>query len=187
MLPWILVAIAVLLVVFVIVVAMQAPTFRVARSSTIAAPPEAVFAEVNDLRRWEAWNPWGKLDPAMTLTYDGPAAGEGASYAWAGNNKVGQGRMTITDSRPGERVRTRLEFIKPFAATNTAEFEFKPAGAGDATDVTWSMTGERNFMFKLMGLFMSMDKMIGRDFEKGLADLKAVAEASAKSQALTSN
>lgn len=180
MLIQVLIVVAVLLAVLVIVVAMQASTFRVARSTNVDAPPTTVFAEVNDLRHWKTWNPWGKMDPAMKETYEGPTAGPGATYRWAGNNKVGEGGMTITDSRAGERVRIRLEFIRPFKATNTAEFDFAPAGSG--TRVTWSMTGERNFMFKLVGMFMSMDKMIGRDFERGLADLKAVSESAPAAQ-----
>ena len=141
----------------------------------IAANPEAVFAQVNDFHKWEAWNPWGKIDPAMTQTYDGVAAGVGAGYAWAGNNEVGSGRMTITESVPNELIRIRLDFEKPMKATNTGEFTFVPEGAG--TLVTWSMFGEKNFLSKAIGLVMDMDAMIGGNFEKGLADLKTVAEA----------
>jgi uncharacterized protein YndB with AHSA1/START domain len=175
MLIYLLIAIAAVIVVFVIVVAMQPAAFRVVRTASIAAPPAAVFERVNDLHAWQAWSPWQKLDPAMTQTYDGPQAGAGAGMAWSGNNKVGQGRMTITDSRPDDLVRLRLEFLRPFKATNTAEFTFQPQ-AGQ-TLVTWAMTGERNFVFKAFGLFMNMDKLIGRDFEHGLAQLKSVTEA----------
>jgi hypothetical protein len=168
--------IAVILIVLVVVVAMQPSEFRVARSTTISAPPPAVFAQVNDFRKWEAWNPWGKIDPAMKQSYEGAPAGTGAVYTWAGNKEVGEGRMTIIESRPSEMIRIKLEFFKPFAATNTAEFNFKPEG--NQTAVTWSMFGEKNFMAKAVHMFMNMDKMIGGQFDKGLASMKAAAEAS---------
>jgi hypothetical protein len=179
MLKIILIALAVIIVAFVIVVALQPKEFRVARSATMSAPPSAVFAQVNDFHKWQPWNPWGKIDPAMKQTYEGAPAGVGAIYTWVGNNEVGEGRMTITESRPSELIRVKLEFFKPFAATNTAEFTFKPEGS--QTAVTWSMLGEKNFMAKAIHLFISMDKMIGGQFEKGLADMKAVAEAQPKS------
>jgi Polyketide cyclase / dehydrase and lipid transport len=178
MLKIILIALAVIVVVFVVIVALQPSEFRVARSTTISAPPQAVFAQVNDFHKWEAWNPWGKIDPAMKQTYEGAPAGVGAIYAWTGNNEVGEGRMTITESRPSDLVRVKLEFFKPFAATNTAEFTFKPEG--NQTAVTWSMFGQNNFMAKAIHLFMNMDKMIGGQFEKGLASMKSVVEAAAK-------
>jgi len=178
MLKTILVALAVIIVVLVVIVALQPSDFRVARSTTISAPPPAVFAQVNDFHKWEAWNPWGKIDPAMKQTYEGAPAGPGAIYTWSGNNEVGEGRMTITDSRPSDLIRVKLEFFKPFAATNTAEFAFKPEG--NQTLVTWSMFGEKNFMAKAVHLVMNMDKMIGGQFEKGLADMKSAVEAPAK-------
>lgn len=174
----ILISLAVIVVLFVVVVAMRPSEFRVARSARIAAPPEAAFAQVNDLHRWAAWSPWEKIDPALKRTFEGPAAGMGASYSWAGNNKVGQGRMTIIESHPGELVRIQLEFLKPFRATNTAEFTFKSEGS--QTAVTWSMFGKNNFMGKALHVFMNMDKMIGGQFEKGLAQMKPVAEAAAE-------
>jgi uncharacterized protein YndB with AHSA1/START domain len=149
--------------------------FRIARTTTMAAPAPAVFAHVNDFHNWRTWNPWGKLDPAMKQTYVGAPAGAGAVYTWVGNGKVGQGRMTVTESRPSELIRIKLEFLKPFAATNTAEFTFKPAG-GDRTVVTWSMAGCNTFMGKAMSLVMDMDRMIGKNFERGLADMKSVVE-----------
>src|SRR5687768_11810077 len=179
MLKKILIAIAAIIAAFFVVVALQPGEFRVARSATISAPPPVVFEQVNDLRKWEAWNPWGKIDPAMKLSYEGPSSGAGAIYTWAGNNEVGEGRMTITESRPNERVRFNLEFFKPMAGTSTAEFAFKPQG--NQTEVTWTMTGKNNFIGKAMCLFMSMDKMIGEQFEKGLADMKAIAESANKS------
>jgi hypothetical protein len=144
----------------------------------ISAPAPVVFAQVNDLHRWENWSPWAKLDPNMKVAHEGPPAGKGAVYSWAGNSKVGEGRMTIIESRPNELVRINLEFIKPFAATNITEFTFKPEGNGTA--VSWSMSGENNFLSKAVCLFMNMDKMVGGDFEKGLAALKSVSEAAAR-------
>ena len=161
-----------------VIVALQPSEFRVARSTTISAPPSAIFVQVNDFHKWEAWNPWGKIDPAMKQTYEGAPAGTGAIYTWAGNNEVGEGRMAIIESRPSELIRVKLEFFKPFAATNTAEFTFKPE-ANQAV-VTWSMFGEKNFMAKAIHLFMNMDKMIGGQFEKGLAEMKSVVEPSPK-------
>ena len=174
MLMKILIALAVIVVVFLAIVATRPAEFRVARTATIAAPPPAVFAQVNDFHKWVAWNPWGKIDPAMKQTYEGAPEGAGAIYTWVGNNEVGQGRMTIVESRPSDRIRIALEFEKPFRATNTAEFTFKPEG--DRTVVTWSMVGHNNFVAKAVHLFMDMDKMIGGNFEKGLADMKSVVE-----------
>jgi len=178
MLKKIVIALALILVGLVIVVALQPADFRVARSATIAAPPAAVFAQVHDLHNWEAWSPWAKLDPAAKNSYEGPAAGVGSAFAWAGNSEVGEGRMTITDSRPNERVTFRLDFIKPFKATNTSEFTFKPEG--EQTVVTWTMSGKNNFMGKAVGLVMDCDKMLGGSFEKGLAAMKSVTETAAR-------
>jgi len=171
------VAAAVVLVVGVlaVIVALQPSEFRIERSATIAAPAPAVFAQVNDFHNWEAWSPWAKLDPAAKSSFEGAPAGKGAAFAWAGNSKVGEGRMTITESRPGELVRLKLE---PFEATNTAEFTFKPEG--ERTAVTWSMYGHNKFIARAVGLFVNMDKALGGEFEKGLASMKSVAEASAK-------
>lgn len=155
-------------------IALRPAEFRISRQLAMAAAPTAVFPHVNDLSKWRAWSPWEELDPNLQRNYEGPAAGQGASYAWAGNPQVGQGRMTITDSRPSDLVRLRLEFIKPFKATNTSEFTFEPSAGG--TLVVWSMTGKNNFMSKAVGLFMNMDKLIGKDFDKGLAMLKSVVE-----------
>jgi len=172
---YILLGVAAIILVLIIIVAMQPGDFRVVRSASMAAPPADVFAQVNDLHKWEAWSPWAKLDPAMKQTYEGQSAGTGAIYSWNGNSQVGEGRMTITESRPSDLVRIKLEFMKPFAATNEAEFTFKPEG--NQTVVTWSMAGTKNFMLKAFGLFMSMDKMLGGMFEQGLAQMKAVVEA----------
>jgi len=178
MLKKILIAIAAIVVVFVVVVAIQPSEFRIVRSATISAPAPAVFAQVNDFHNWEAWSPWAKVDPAMKQAYEGPPAGTGAIYTWAGNDQVGEGRMTLTESRPSDLIRIKLEFLKPFAATNTAEFTFKPEG--NQTVVTWSMTGKNNFIAKAVHLFMNMDKMVGGQFEEGLAELKSVVEAAPK-------
>ena len=178
MLEIILIILAVIVIVFVVVVAMQPSEFRVARSANISGSGPAVFAQVNDFHKWKAWNPWGKIDPAMKQIYEGAASGIGAIYTWVGNNKVGEGRMTLTESRPSDLIRIKMEFYKPFAATNTAEFTFKPAGNQIA--VTWSMTGNNNFMAKAIHLFMNMDKMIGGQFEKGLASMKSVVESAPK-------
>jgi hypothetical protein len=170
-----LIVLLILIVGFVIVVALQPADFRVERSATIAAPASDVFAQVNDFHKWSAWSPWEKLDPGMQRTFEGPPSGAGATYAWKGNKEVGEGRMTITQSKPNELVQIRLEFIKPFAATNTTEFTFKPQG--NQTVVNWAMFGQNNFMAKAFHLFCDMDKMVGKDFEKGLVQMKAAAEA----------
>jgi len=177
MLKKILIIIGVIVVVFVTVVALQPADYRVERTATVAAPAERVFAQVNDLKKWEAWSPWVKIDPTMKQTYEGPASGTGAISRWAGNNQVGEGSMTIAESRPNELIRFNLEFIKPMAGTSTSEFSFKPQG--NLTAVTWSMSGKNNFIGKAMCLFMNMDKMVGGQFETGLTALKSIAESSA--------
>ncbi len=174
MLKKILLGLAAVLVVFLVVVALQPADFSVTRSATVAAAPAAVFPHVNEPRKWEAWNPWGKLDPAMKLTYFGPTAGVGAAYAWVGNSDVGEGKMTVTESQPNDRIRFNLEFIKPMAGVSDTLFTFKPDGQG--TTVTWTMSGKNNFISRAVCLFMSMDKMVGGSFEKGLAELKTIVE-----------
>ena len=149
-------------------------TFRVERRATIQAPPERVFAMLNDFREWMAWSPWEKLDPAMQRTYGGAERGVGATYAWSGNKKAGAGQMTITAAEPSTRLGIRLEFTKPFASTNTTEFALTPGAGG--TTVSWVMQGPCPFLFRLFGAFLNMDRMIGPDFEAGLANLKAIAE-----------
>ena len=171
----ILIGLAVVVVVFIIVVATRPEDFRVSRSANVSAPPPTVFEQVNDFHKWDDWSPWAKLDPTCKNTFSGAPAGKGAGFAWEGNNKVGAGRMTITDSQSPELIRINLEFLKPFKAINTAEFIFKPKG--NETEVTWNMFGKNNFMSKAFGLFVNCDKMIGKDFEKGLASLKSLAEA----------
>jgi hypothetical protein len=178
MLKKILIGLGALLALLLIVISLQPATFHVERSITMAAPPEAAFAQVNDLHAWGAWSPWEKLDPAMKRTYEGATAGVGAKYAWVGNEDVGEGRMTVEKSDPGKLVGIKLEFLKPFEATNSATFTFERTPEGNKT--TWSMDGNNNFISKAMGLVMDMDKMIGPDFERGLASLKIAAEADAK-------
>lgn len=175
MLKKILLILAVAIATILVAAAFQPDEFRVTRNTTLAAAPAAVFAEVNDFRRWQGWSPWEKLDPAMKRTFAGPAAGVGAVYGWDGNNEVGAGRMTMTDARPAEFIRVRLEFLKPMEAQSTAEFTFRPEGGGTA--VTWTMFGKNNYLGKIMCLFMNMDKMLGGQFEEGFAHLKAITEA----------
>ena len=174
----ILIAIAVIIVAFVVVVAIQPSEFRIVRSVTMSAPPPAVFAQVNDFHNWQAWSPWAKLDPAAKATFEGPPAGTGAIFKWAGNEEVGEGSMTITESRPSDLIGIKLEFLEPFEATNTAQFTFK--SEGDQTTVTWSMEGQNNFIGRVVCLFMNMDKMVGGQFEQGLASMKSVVEAAPK-------
>jgi len=178
MLKKILSGLAVIVLVFVVIVALQPAGYRVVRSASVSAAPAVVFMQVNDLHNWEAWSPWAKLDPGMKQNYEGGPAGAGASYTWAGNKKVGEGRMTITESRPDDLIRIKLEFLKPFASTCATEFTFKPEG--NQTVVTWSMAGENNFMAKAFCLFMNMDKTVGGDFEKGLAQMKSLVETASK-------
>ena len=156
-------------------VSFQPSSYRVIRSVTIAGAPADVFTQVNDFHNWNAWSPWAKLDPAVKETHEGPPSGTGAIFRWAGDKKVGEGNMTILESQPASRVRIRLEFIKPFASVADTVFDFAPDGAG--TKVTWTMSGESNFLSKAFCLFMGgMDKAIGPDFEKGLAQMKAAVE-----------
>jgi uncharacterized protein YndB with AHSA1/START domain len=169
MLKKIALALVLILVVLAGYVATRPADFRIVRSRTVAAPPEVVHAYVNDFHKWPEWSPWEKLDPAMKREFSGAPAGTGAAYRWSGNNDVGEGHMTITDSRPAQSVTVRLEFLKPFAATSTAQFDFAPSGPG--TNVTWAMNGHNNFLAKAFSAFMDVDKMVGADFEKGLASL----------------
>ena len=179
MLVKVLIGAALVVVVLLIVIALQQPSeFRVVRTASIGAPPAAVFPHLNDFHKWDAWSPWAKLDPGMKTTFGGPPEGTGATMEWSGNNEVGAGQMTIVESRPNELVRIRLDFKKPFAGTSTAEFTLTPQG--DRTQVAWSLAGPKTFMSKAVGLVMNMDRMIGGMFERGLASLTSVVEASAK-------
>jgi uncharacterized protein YndB with AHSA1/START domain len=162
-------------VVIVLVYAATRPdTFRIARTTTINAPPDRIFAFIGDFRKWPAWSPYEKMDPAMTRVMSGPATGVGSVYEWNGNKKVGQGRMEVIQTAPPAKIAIKLDFFKPFEAHNTAEFVLEPKGG--ATNVTWAMHGPSPFMVKVMGIFCDMDKMVGKDFETGLTNLKAAAE-----------
>ena len=174
MLIQILLALVAIVLVLVIIVAVQPSEFHVERSAKISAPPAEVFSQVNNFHAWEAWSPWEKMDPTMKKTYEGPPAGTGAIYSWVGSSQVGEGRMTLTESQPNDLIRIKLEFFKPFAGTNTAEFAFKPER--DETLVTWSMDGKYSFIPKAMNLVMNINKMIGGQFETGLAQMKSVVE-----------
>lgn len=155
-------------------VATRPDEFRVERSAQIQAPAAEVFARVNDFHQWPHWSPWARRDPLMRVEYEGAPQGVGAIQRWAGNKEVGKGSATIVDSVADERVRIQLEFLEPFRASNLAEFSFTPVG--DATHVTWSMTGRNGFIGKAMGLVFNMDSMVGGDFEQGLASLKRLVE-----------
>lgn len=149
-------------------------SFRVERSVVIKAAPEKIFPYFDDFKRWAAWSPWEKLDPSMKRSFSGAPSGRGAVYGWEGNGKVGAGRMEILESSAPNKLLIKLDFIKPFEGHNTAEYTLVPSG--DATQVTWAMYGPSTYVTKLMGVFVSMDRMIGKDFEAGLANLKAAAE-----------
>lgn len=149
-------------------------TFQVQRRATIAAPPERVFALIDDFHRWGEWSPWEKLDPAMTRTFEGPASGTGAVYAWKGNKDVGQGRMEIAESSPPGRIAIKLDFIEPMESNNVTEFVLAPKDGG--TEVTWTMRGPSPYLTKVMDTVVGMDRLIGKDFEAGLANMKAAAE-----------
>jgi hypothetical protein len=151
----------------------MADTFRIARSTTVAAPPERIAPHIQDFHAWEKWSPYEKLDPQMKKTFSGAERGAGASYAWQGNSKAGTGSMTITDATQ-QKISIALHFTKPMRSENTAEFTLEPDGTG--TRVTWTMVGPKNVLMKVMGVFMNMDKMIGQAFEEGLGNLKALVE-----------
>jgi hypothetical protein len=170
----ILIGLAALILIFVGVVAMQPSDFRVERTTKIAAPQADLFAQVNDFHKWENWSPWAKLDPAAKVGFEGPDSGQGAIMTWAGNDKVGEGKLTIVESRPSDLVKIKVDFVKPFAGTSTSQFAFKPEG--DQTGVTWTMSAHHNFMEKAFCLVMNGQKMMGDDMEKGLAQMKSVAE-----------
>jgi Polyketide cyclase / dehydrase and lipid transport len=174
------IAIAVVIVLLIAALLIFASTrphaFRVERSIAITAAPERVFALVDDFHNWASWSPWEHLDPSMKKTYSGSPSGPGAVYEWQGNSKAGKGRMEITSSMVPSFVNIKLDFLKPFESHNTTSFSVARAAAG-TTHVSWTMQGACPFIMKVMGIFVSMDKMIGKDFDKGLANLKSAAEA----------
>jgi hypothetical protein len=164
----------VLFVALFVFIKMRPTDFRIQRSGQVSAPRDVVFGIINDVHQWTLWSPYDKRDPNMKKTYEGPAAGPGASYAWNGNNDVGEGCMTIIQSKLGELITMKLEFTRPFKATNEVNFKLEPSDGG--TRVSWIMDGKHNFMMKAMSLFMNMDKMVGKDFEEGLANLNTLAQ-----------
>jgi uncharacterized protein YndB with AHSA1/START domain len=165
-----------LLAALLLYAATRPDQFEVQRSTVIQAPPDKVFALINDFHQWQQWSPWEKVDPAMKRTHSGAPAGKGAVYAWEGNKQVGTGRMEILESAPPSKVAIQLDFTSPMTARNTADFVLQPEGQG--TRVTWTMRGPTAFGMKVLHVFVSMDKMVGGDFEAGLANLKAAAEKS---------
>lgn len=178
MLAEILILIAVILlavlITLVVVASRQPEDFTITRSAVMAAPASRVFAQVNDFHRWEAWSPWARRDPAAKTRYEGEPAGTGATFHWDGP-KTGAGSMTITDSQPPQLIRIRLDFLRPMACTNMAEFTFREDGM--ETHVTWSMSGKNTLLSRMMCLCINMDKMVGKDFEQGLAEIRKIVEA----------
>jgi uncharacterized protein YndB with AHSA1/START domain len=162
------------LLTFLFVVVSKPNNFRMQRSVTINAPAAVVYGHIDDFRQWKDWSPWEQLDPDLKRTFSGETSGVGAVYDWQSNGKAGQGRMTIREAAPAHRLLINLDFIKPIAATNSAEFLLQPSG--DGTVVTWAMFGPSPFMSKLMGTLMNMDDLIGKDFERGLGNLKRLSE-----------
>lgn len=160
--------------IVLIAAATRPDMMNVSRSATMAATPAAVFEQVNDFHKWEAWSPWVKIDPHAQTSFEGPTSGEGAKFHWAGNNEVGEGSMTITESKSPEHVRIRLDFVKPMAGTSDVLMQIEPQG--EQTKLTWSMSGKMSYMAKIMSLFMDCDKMVGDYYEKGLANMKSIVE-----------
>ena len=160
--------------VFAGVAAMQPDELRITRSMTMHAKPQDVFAQVNDFHKWDAWSPWAKIDPKAAISYEGNPSGVGAIFKWSGNNELGEGSMTILESTPGSLIHIKLDFTRPFTATNNTVFTFKPEG--DQTIVTWDMSGKKNFISKAVGLIMNCEKMVGGQFEQGLTKMKSIVE-----------
>lgn len=177
----ILLGLAVVLVALCGVIATRPSSFTVQRTATLKAPPDVAFALVNDFHHWGEWSPWDKLDANQKRTFEGAIAGAGSIYSWSGNDQVGEGRMSIEESKANELVRIKLEFLKPWTATNSTTFAFTPAAEG--VSVTWKMEGHNDFMGKAMSLFMDMDGMVGKDFENGLANMGKAAEAETQKRA----
>ena len=174
MIKTIVIVVAVLVAGVLIFAATKPDTFRVQRAASIKAPPEKIFAFINDFNRLDAWSPWEKKDPAMKRTFSAVTSGKGAAYAWEGNKDAGQGRMEIAESVPPSKVTITLDFVKPFEAHNIVEFTLEPKG--DATNVKWAMQGDTPYFAKIIHVFIDVDSMVGKDFEAGLANLKAVTE-----------
>jgi uncharacterized protein YndB with AHSA1/START domain len=172
------VILAIAIAIVLILAATKPDTFSVRRAAVVKAPPEKIFPLISDFHQWTAWSPWENRDPAMNRSYSGSQSGKGAVYAWQGNKNVGSGRMEILEAASPSTVVIKLDFFKPFEAHNTAEFTMQPEGdaAGGTTGINWVMHGPAPFMSKVMQVFMNMDRMIGKDFEKGLANLKRLSE-----------
>jgi uncharacterized protein YndB with AHSA1/START domain len=168
------IVLAVAIAIVLILAAMKPDTFSIRRGAAIKAPPEKIFSLINDFHQWGSWSPWENKDPAMKRTFSGAASGRGAVYAWDGNENVGSGRMEILDASSPSKIVIKLDFFAPFEAHNTAEFTMLPQG--DTTGVDWLMHGPASFMSKLMQVFMNIDKMVGKDFEAGLSNLKKLTE-----------
>ena len=168
------ITVAIAIAIVLILAATKPDTFSVQRATTVRAPPEKIFPSINDFHQWGTWSPWEDKDSAMKRTYSGAGSGKGAVYAWDGNKNVGTGRMEILEVSAPSKIVIKLDFFKPFEAHNTAEFTMLPQG--DATSLTWLMHGPAPFMSKVMQVFMNMDKMVGKDFEAGLAKLKKLTE-----------
>lgn len=162
------------IVIVLVLAAMRPDSFTVRRSLAINAPPERIFPLISEFRNWGAWSPWEKKDPAMKRSFSGPESGVGAAYAWEGDKNVGQGRMEIVEATAPSKVALKLDFIRPFEAHNDVTFALEPVGA--ATNVIWTMTGPTPFVAKIFHVFVDMDRMVGGDFEAGLASMKAAAE-----------
>jgi hypothetical protein len=170
----IVIVLAIALAIVLIVAASKPAIFSVQRATTVKAAPEKIFPLINDFRQWGTWSPYETRDPAMKRSYSGAASGEGAVYGWDGNKNIGSGRMEILETSAPAKIIIKLDFFKPFEAHNTAEFTMLPQG--DATNVTWVMHGPASLMSRLMQVFMNIDRMIGKDFEAGLANLKRLTE-----------
>ncbi len=169
----VLIIIAAIVVILVVVIAMQPSELRISRTATIDAPAAKVYGIINDHHNWRAWSPWEKLDTNAQSTFTGPTSGVGSAISWSGNDQVGAGTMTITESKPSELVKMRLDFERPMKATSNIEFAL--ASKGKQTDVTWTMTGQKNFVQKAFGLFMNCDQMMNGYFDEGLANLNKLA------------
>ncbi len=176
MLRKILLGLATLLVVLVAIIVIQPSEYRVSRTLTMTAPAQEIFAQLNDFHRWEAWSPWAKLDPAAKVSFEGPSAGKGAIFAWSGNSKVGEGRMTMVESTPDSLVRARTDFVKPFVGSSYSEFVLRPESNG--TSVSWTMFGQNDFIGKahVSGHQHGQDAAVAK-WRKGLASIKGLVEA----------
>jgi carbon monoxide dehydrogenase subunit G len=170
----IVIGLAVIIAVLLLFATTKPDTFRVERTMSIKAPQEKIYALINDFHEWKSWSPFEKLDPAMNKTFTGSLNGKGAVYEWSGNSKAGSGRMEITDTVQYSKITIKLDFIKPFEGHNTAEFTLQPDG--ENTKITWAMFGPNLYVGKVMSIFFNMDTMLGREFDKGLADIKSLSE-----------